>query len=337
MHDNLIIKIFFKNDSIDKRNYMKFIKNTDKYSYIYKYLLNRYNDSLSIIETIHRIHNKIDIRPTCPTCGKPLLFLGKKNKLFRNHCSISCSGKDPNVMYLKQQTDKLKHNGKLGWTISNSDPEKVQKRQDTMIKKYGSIREGLNIDKMRETNIKKYGVDNPMKDPNFVMKKNKTMLNKYGSENTMLVPIIRDKVNKSKKQNWTIYSKDENIIYDLLCDKFCQNDIIRQYTSDLYPFNCDFYIKSLDLYIEYQGSHFHNKRPYIGSEEDFSEIELLKHKSQLVHERYNVPKNKKTQYDMVIYTWSDLDVRKRNIAKANNLNFIELWSIEEVILFLKNY
>ena len=35
----------------------------------------------------------------------------------------------------------------------------------------------------------------------------------------------------------------------------------------------------------------------------------------------------------MIYVWTDLDVRKRNIAKENNLNYIEFWNIEE----LKNW
>ena len=48
-----------------------------------------------------------------------------------------------------------------------------------------------------------------------------------------------------------------------------EDDIIRQYNSERYPFSCDFYIKSLDVFIEYQGFWSHNVHPYNpDSEED---------------------------------------------------------------------
>ena len=40
---------------------------------------------------------------------------------------------------------------------------------------------------------------------------------------------------------------------------------------------------------------------------------------------------------MMIYTWTDLDVRKRNIAKENNLNYIEFWNIKEVETWLETH
>ena len=44
---------------------------------------------------------------------------------------------------------------------------------------------------------------------------------------------------------------------------FDRDDIIRQYIDlQKYPFNCDFYIKSKDLFIEYQGHQTHGTKPY---------------------------------------------------------------------------
>ena len=37
----------------------------------------------------------------------------------------------------------------------------------------------------------------------------------------------------------------------------------------------------------------------------------------------------------MIYVWTDLDVRKRNIAKQNNLNFIEFWNLTDVNKFIQ--
>ena len=100
------------------------------------------------------------------------------------------------------------------------------------------------------------------------------------------------------------------------------SDIIRQYRSELYPFSCDFYIPTEDLYIECNYTWTHGGKPYEGTKED--NIKLNKWKE----------KNTKF-YNNAIYTWTDLDVRKRNIVKQNNLNFIEFWDINELKEWLK--
>ena len=43
-------------------------------------------------------------------------------------------------------------------------------------------------------------------------------------------------------------------------------------------------------------------------------------------------------YDNSIYTWTDLDVRKREVATNNNLNWIEVFSdyLDEVIKAYQN-
>ena len=48
-------------------------------------------------------------------------------------------------------------------------------------------------------------------------------------------------------------------------------DIIRQYKSDLYPFACDFYIPSLDLYIECNYHWTHGNKLYEGTKEGLKE------------------------------------------------------------------
>lgn len=45
-------------------------------------------------------------------------------------------------------------------------------------------------------------------------------------------------------------SKSEEMSYVLLVERFGANDILRQYKSEEYPFACDFYIKSRNIYIE---------------------------------------------------------------------------------------
>lgn len=72
------------------------------------------------------------------------------------------------------------------------------------------------------------------------------------------------KANQTKRQNGTYkHSKSEDLFYRKLCCVFGVEDVIRQFASDLYPFACDFYIKSKDLYIEYQGHYTHGSKPYL--------------------------------------------------------------------------
>ena len=48
-------------------------------------------------------------------------------------------------------------------------------------------------------------------------------------------------------------------------------------------------------------------------------------------------KSKNTKYyDNAIQCWTIRDVNKRNIAKKNNLNYIEFWNLNELKTWIKN-
>ena len=95
-------------------------------------------------------------------------------------------------------------------------------------------------------------------------KKEQTCLERYGVKNygateehkkklqlKRLESTKKDYLTKKSHNSFNI-SNQEKRIYQLLLQKF--PDTISQYRSDVYPFNCDFYIPSKDFYIEYQGS-----------------------------------------------------------------------------------
>lgn len=163
--------------------------------------------------------------------------------------------------------------------------------------------------------MKKYGVDHYSKSNDFkqkmsVIASSEEFQNKRN--NTL-----------SKNKTWNS-SKDEEYIYDKLLNIF--KCVKRQYKSIVYPFCCDFYIPQIDTYIEYQGSDLHNGRPYIGNEYDLNEIQLIKKKSEKI--KIKTGKDK-TRYDNKIIVWTIKDVKKRNIAKQNNLNYLEFWNLSE--------
>lgn len=58
-----------------------------------EYILDRFDDSDSIIETLQRMKNKIYEKPKCPVCGNPVNYIGKPNRMFTEYCSSSCWSK----------------------------------------------------------------------------------------------------------------------------------------------------------------------------------------------------------------------------------------------------
>ena len=107
------------------------------------------------------------------------------------------------------------------------------------------------------------------------------------------------------------FTEAEKIFYEKLLEKYSENDIEFQYfDADRYPFKCDFYIKSEDLFIELNGNWTHGKKPYNKDDVECQQI-LNEWKDKAQTSDY---------YKNAIYTWTNLDVRKRQTAIKNNLN-----------------
>ena len=146
---------------------------------------------------------------------------------------------------------------------------------------------------------------------------------------------INSKINDSYKRNKTYNSsKSEELLFNLL--KEIYPSVISQYRDDLYPYNCDFYIPEKKLYIEYQGSFFHNGKPY-NEFRDKDELENIKIKAD------NIRKDGKiNKYDNLIFTWTERDVVKRHTAKTNKLNYLEIFpyfelNIENLLFVLDKF
>ena len=128
----------------------------------------------------------------------------------------------------------------------------------------------------------------------------------------------------TKRQRKTFStSMQEDKCYDILCDVFEQNMVLRQYSSDKYPFNCDFYIKSLDLYIECNfhwthGGHFFDAT----NASDQTKVQKWKDKGTKF-------------YDNAINTWTDRDVKKQQTAIDNSLNYLVFWSMQEFLTWIQ--
>ena len=113
----------------------------------------------------------------------------------------------------------------------------------------------------------------------------------------------------------------ESYCLNKLLNYFLQNDIFSEYNKDKrYPFKCDFYIKSLDLFVELNahwthGGHWFNEN----DGNDLKRLSELEEKSQ-----------KSKYYKNAVNVWINRDVLKRKTAAKNNLNYVVLWNKEDI-------
>ena len=205
-----------------------------------------------------------------------------------------------------------------------------------LVSNYHKENKNLLNEKRKKTCLERYGVNNPQKSKEIHEKTKQTCLKKYGyttysqsneykefvKNNPEIYKNAQVKSYETKKKNNSFnISKTENKSYDLLKEKY--SDVLKQYKSKLYPYYCDFYIPSLDLYIECNYHWTHGGHPY--DKNNIDDIKLI---------NKWLEKNTK-YYDGAIYTWTIRDVNKRNIAKQNKLNYIEFWNINDLINWIK--
>lgn len=186
----------------------------------------------------------------------------------------------------------------------------------------------------------KYNVDNPFQAEEVKDKSKETCKKRYGAEHYQstdgfknlfkddkFIKRLTEKSYNSKKINGTFSkSKNEEKIYAMLCSKFGENNVKRQYSSTLYPFHCDFYVSNLDLYIEYQGHWTHGKEPYDENDTKHKEVVDLWKARAL---KKNFKNEYKKQYEKAVQIWTTSDVNKRNTAIKNNLNWLEFFTLQE--------
>lgn len=116
------------------------------------------------------------------------------------------------------------------------------------------------------------------------------------------------------KKGWfgTKPTKNEINVYNDLIKQYSINDIVCQYyDKDRYPFKCDFYIKSVDLFIEVNAHWTHGGMPFDGTNPHcIEQLKIWKEKSKT-----------SKFYQNAITTWTVRDVRKQQIAIENHLNY----------------
>ena len=215
--------------------------------------------------------------------------------------------------------------------LKKENSEIYQKISQTCINKFdvdSPLKNKEVREKIKQTNIQKYGVDNPLKNKEIREKIKQTNIQKYGVDN----PLKNKEIWKKSQDNRQISSKSklENNFLNYLKLKYESDDIITQYKSKEYPYYCDFYIKSINLYIEIQGHWTHNDHPFdINNLNDQQIMNIWRTKS--LSDKY---------YKNALNTWTIKDVEKRNTAIQNNLNYLEIFGktdLNKYIDIFENY
>jgi hypothetical protein len=201
---------FLVNNSSGSKTKEDFLKKNhiEIYDKINTYIKeNNFPTDLPFKEKIFVFINEIKEEPKCNSCGKQLKFKKSLKEGYGKYCSIKCN---------------------------NQSEEQKNKIKNTFNQKYGGhpMKDEKIKDKIKETNLKKYGVDNIFKDSKYIISKTvdklgvtnpnklkevkekrvKTNLEKYGVSNTLLLDKYRDKNQVSKLKDFDEKYKSLDII-----------------------------------------------------------------------------------------------------------------------------
>ena len=262
-----------------------------------------HGDKYDYSQTVY-VNQRTNVKIICPVHG---LFEQKADSHLRGYGCRLCGFESEN------------HNFSHKWS-----DEQRRKIEQTCLAKYGAKRyldseEGRRKDaEIRGTAEFRKKMHDIISSDEVQEKSKKTSLERYGVEFPMQRPDVYEKCADSKRENGTwSTSKPEEQMYALLIDRFGVSDVERQYRKDKrYPFHVDFYIKSLDLFIELNATWLHGFHFYNPSNpDDVQMVQFWKDKVSSGREFYNV----------AINIWTVRDVLKRETAIKNGINYLVFW------------
>ena len=175
--------------------------------------------------------------------------------------------------------------------------------------------------KYEQTFLERYGVTNINLSPEISAKRISTIRERYGVDSPLQNASIKAKQLQTLKENGS-YNKSqiEEDVYNRLLSYYADDDIIRQYSDERYPFSCDFYIKSKDIFIEVNNHPSHGGHPF--NPNDAQDVKLLEDLKQ---------KGDKWS-ESIIDVWANRDVVKFQCAKEHNLDYRVIYNnIDEIV------
>lgn len=142
--------------------------------------------------------------------------------------------------------------------------------KNTNIERYGSTTPAGNANvqaKMVETNIKRYGVNRPTMSPIVQQKQRKTTMLNFGVPYGVITSQCRKattsnetikKRHEAMKRNKTYNSSvPEEMLHAALIERFGAENIVRQHPAGDGKWSIDFYVTSINTYIQCDGMYWH--------------------------------------------------------------------------------
>lgn len=274
---------------------------------------------------------KSDSEGICPVCGKPTKYKGGLNG-YRRTCCISCGQKHPDTRQKLSDTNLERY----GATNPYGSKEIRDKIKAHNLEKYGvenpfclpgvnekavrsSTSEKAN-EKRKQTCLAKYGTEYHIASNEVRSKSIETYQKRYGVSNAYSIPHI----NQKAKYNSLGYKHNGN---DSSWETLLENALkdheityIKQYRDQRYPYNCDFYLPDTDTFIEINGFWMHGGHWFDpNSKEDQQRLQLWTSKI-----------NRSSLYASAITNWTISDLAKRDCAIENNLNYVVLWTLDDI-------
>lgn len=224
--------------------------------------------------------------------------MGKKNQ------SLNLSKDILQQLYIEEQLSTVQIAQKLGCTSASICNYLVKygipRRTDSDANK---IRMGGRSDetlRIRAQKVRQTWYSRPLEERNQINKSRATKPeNREAARQKRLATVRAGGGTKSKAED--AFLKRLLISYD-------EQDVIRGYFDARYPFNCDFYIKSKDWFIEYQGHPSHGTEPYDVGNPQHQEI---------------LQRMVETGIDPT--TWIKRDPKKLQTALENNITLILIY------------
>lgn len=275
----------------------------------------------------------------CRVCNKPTPFLGLNNG-YAIHCGYTCGMKDPINRKYRQSQIEIAMMNKYGFKTNLHNPE---------------VRKKLNsneaIQKCKKTMLKHFGYESVFQRPDVIAschsasaerKRRKSYLENSGYAHPFLRPDVLKAAKYSRYHTKPIKGLDYNRNTHYYNSKVelnfanklreLQIEFIPHYLSNIYPFECDFYLVQSKTFIEINVHITHGDHAFDStSEQDLNILNDLYKKANIIETKTN----KKSMYSTYIEVWTKRDVEKRKIAKKQNLNYVELFSEQEINLYLK--
>lgn len=203
------------------------------------------------------------------------------------------------------------------------------------------------INKYKRTCLERYGVETNLLSKNDDLNGHNSILARFGSDEARYKYTLqkgketrkkkygdpywsnKGKAQETIRQKYSVNSyletrearlakdnKYQRNFYNMLVEIFDTSYILKEYKSEKYPWFCDFYIKSKNLYVEYNFHWTHGPHPFDSTSKQ--DIELFNIYAARL-------KAGKSSYAQVIHTWCIDDRNKLKSALKNKLNYVTVY------------